>query len=58
MPDTWELDLMEPPVFSDDEDAALADAPTDCHVFLSTGPIIETISSNSSTDPTQVVRRT
>ena len=50
---------MEPPVFNDEEDVfAVVDAPTDCHVFLKTGPIIETISSNSSTDPTQVVRRT
>lgn len=32
--------------------------PTDCHVFLKTGPIMETISSNSSTEPTQVVKST
>ena len=65
-PDICEVDLMEPPpdapfkevdellwLLEDDELL-----PTDCHVFLKTGPIMITISSSSSTDPTQVVSRT
>lgn len=58
MPEACEFDLIEPPVFNDAEEVALAEAPTDCQVFLKTGPIIETISSSSSTEPTHVVKRT
>ena len=49
---------MDPPVFKEAEEVVLAETPTDCQVFLKTGPIIDTISSSSSTEPTQVVKRT